>query len=207
MSDRPRPPAELVEYQGRPEFLPAPALIDWARAMFIDPYGALANEEHLHLIPACIGALWTNAPAKSKGRTIAGTAEMFAPRGQAWVKARQETQMQAWFGAVPDFVITLSAPYANEVDDWTFCALVEHELLHCAQAIDEYGTPKFRKSDGRPVYAVRGHDVEEFVSVVRRYGPDAAANVRAMTDAAKAGPTVAPADLTRACGTCIRLVA
>ncbi|WP_267902481.1 putative metallopeptidase [Sinorhizobium meliloti] len=41
-----------------------------------------------------------------------------------------------------------------------------------------------------PVFTVRGHDVEEFVGVVRRYGADAA-GVRAIVDAANRPPEIA----------------
>jgi putative metallopeptidase len=68
---------------------------------------------------------------------------------------------------------------------------------------DAFGAPKFRKSTGMPAFTLRCHDVEEFVSVVRRYGA-AAAGVQAMIDAAAAGPTIAQADIDFACGNCTR---
>jgi len=51
---------------------------------------------------------------------------------------------------------------------------------------DAFGAPKFKKSTGLPSFTLRGHDVEEFVGVVRRYGA-AAAGVQAMIDAAAEG--------------------
>lgn len=56
-------------------------------------------------------------------------------------------------------------------------------------------------SSGRPVFVIRGHDVEEFVGVVRRYGADAA-GVRAMVDAANQKPEIARVQIAHACGTC-----
>jgi len=55
---------------------------------------------------------------------------------------------------------------------------LEHELYHIVQSVDEFGAPKFNRDTGMPTLTLRGHDVEEFVGVVRRYG-------------------------ARACGTCI----
>lgn len=48
---------------------------------------------------------------------------------------------------------------------------------------------------------MRGHDVEEFVGVVRRYGARAA-GVQAMVDAASAGPQIAAVKIAQAYGTC-----
>lgn len=104
---------------------------------------------------------------------------------------------------VPDFIITIDAAWWLQASDAEACALVEHELYHCAQDRDEYGAPKFNKQTGRPVFAMRGHDVEEFIGVVRRYGADAA-GIRALIEAAEAGPEIAAASIAQCCGTCLR---
>ena len=65
--------------------------------------------------------------------------------------------------------------------------------------------PKFSKQTGRPVFAIRGHDVEEFVGVVERYGAEAT-NVQALVRAANKGPSIAQAAIANACGNCLRLV-
>ena len=118
-----------------------------------------------------------------------------------WRKARAEQQIREWFGHVPDFILTFDANFMSQADDATFCAVVEHELYHCGPERGEFGEPKFRKS-GRPAFAMRGHDVEEFVGVVRRYGADAA-GVRAMIDAAQRPPEMARASVAELCGTCM----
>jgi hypothetical protein len=84
-----------------------------------------------------------------------------------------EQQMHEWFGRIPKYIITLAADYCEQCNDLEFCALVEHELYHIAQATDDFGAPKFNKETGQPVLKLRGHDVEEFVGVVRRYGASA----------------------------------
>jgi hypothetical protein len=118
-----------------------------------------------------------------------------------WSKARARLQVEQWFGTVPDFIMTLDANYCTQCSDDEFCALVEHELYHMAQERDPFGMPKFSAATGKPVFGMRGHDVEEFIGVVRRYGADAA-HVRALVDAANAGPTVARVHIAQACGTC-----
>lgn len=201
---RPRPPEELLDFRTR--FMPGPELEAWIRETFIEGDGPLVNDDHGHLAGVELGVLWTTAPAKSKGRYIVGTAEIPMFRGKPWVKARQEHQIEEWFGRMPDALLTFSAEYANDVDNATFCALVEHELYHVAHAVGEYG-PRFKRS-GEPILEIRGHDVEEFVDVVRRYGAGAAAGeTAALVAAAREGPTIAEADVLGACGTCIRAVA
>jgi hypothetical protein len=206
--NRPRPPANIASIDNVRDgirFVPAPELADWILATFIEDGAPLQNEEHAHLRDARIGVLWTIVENGRNGRSIVGQAELGSSIGGMgkWTKARAEQQIVEWFGDVPDFVITFYAPYADSCDDATFCALVEHELSHCAQEKDEYGVPRFKKSTGLPAFCMRGHDVEEFISVVRRYGADAA-GVRAMIDAAAEGPTIASADIGFACGTCQR---
>jgi hypothetical protein len=56
-----------------------------------------------------------------------------------------------------------------------------------------------------PVLCMRGHDVEEFVGVVRRYGPSD--DLQRPIDAAKGAPEVAKLNIARACGTCLLRVA
>jgi len=101
---------------------------------------------------------------------------------------------------VPEVVITLAADYCAGCTDTEFCALVEHELYHVAQETDQYGAPKFRR-DGTAALTMRGHDVEEFVGVVRRYG--AGEEVQKLVDAAQRPPEVARLDIARSCGTCL----
>lgn len=207
---RPAPPSDLLGADGaltdRP-FMPAPELEAWARAVFIEEDGILANAEHAHLQHAALGFLWCSEPNARQMNRVVGQAETGAARGGRWQKVRQEQQMVEWFGAVPDFLVTFHADYAAECDDASFCALIEHELYHCGQERDAFGVPKFRSS-GLPAFAIRGHDVEEFVGVVERYGVGAAAGRTAdLVRAANKGPTVASSMIHGACGTCGRLVA
>lgn len=195
---RPMPPVELTALA----FAPAHDLSDWAMRTFIDDTGALSNPSHSHLQQANIGFLWTGVGNSRGGRVILGQAELMPPMAMGkWAKAKAEWQLIEWFGDVPDFLITVAAGYAVSCDDVSFCALVEHELLHCAHAIDDYGQPRFRKNDGSPIFAIRGHDVEEFVDVVARYGAEAT-NVEAMARAANMGPSIGVASVAAACGTC-----
>lgn len=208
ITSRPFPPLDLVGADGLATAAPfraAPELAEWARSTFISSDGSLANPDHEHLAEATLGCLWCALPRASKGNMVVGQAERRALQGNAWARARQEQQFAEWFGVVPDFVLTFHADYAASADDASFCALVEHELYHCGQEKDAYGAPKFRM-DGSPAFTIRGHDVEEFVGVVRRYGIEAT-SVGEMVRAANKGPEIAAASVAHACGTCLRRVA
>jgi hypothetical protein len=182
-------------------FEPANDLLEWIRDTFIADEGDLANPDHAHLAQAEIGVLWTNCDNVKNMRTVIGQAELMPPMAMGkWQRARASQQIEDWFGEMPDFLLTFSAPAAAGMDDASFCALVEHELYHCAQKRDIYGAPKFTQ-DGRPAFAIRGHDVEEFIGVVARYGA-IDPGVSAMVEAASRRPTVALADIQGACGTC-----
>lgn len=207
---RPYPPEDLAtlsEIEMMDRFVPSPDLAEWIEQTFLDEESDMFNADHAHLRDAAIGVLWTNCDNSRNMRSIIGQAELMPPMAMGkWQRARAIQQVEEWFGAMPDFLLTFSAPAAHGMDDASFCALVEHELYHCAQKLDRYGMPAFNKETGAPIFAMRGHDVEEFVGVVARYGADAS-GVTALVNAAKAGPIIGRATIAGACGTCSLKVA
>jgi hypothetical protein len=205
---RPFPPLSLTHLGSEDLFVPAPEVADWALDVFLFDGSLLYNPHHAHLQMATIGVLWTNEENDRQMRPVVGTAELTKPKPMMskWEKSRHRAQLRGWFpnedepGNIPDFLITLYAPYANRIDNPTFCALVEHELYHCAL--------KHITTKGVPVWGIRGHDVEEFVGIVARYGVGAAAgDTVKLVEAARAKPTIAPAHIEGVCGTCLRLAA
>jgi len=201
---RPLPPEEMADVEER--FAPADDLREWIIDTFIAEDGVLANPDHAHLGDAEIGVLWTNVDNSRNMRSVIGQAELMPPMAMGkWQRARAIQQVEEWFGEMPDFLLTFYAPAASTMDDASFCALVEHELYHCGQKRDVHDMPKFGQ-DGRPSFAMRGHDVEEFVGVVARYGATAA-GVEDMVEAANARPMLMRATIAGACGTCLRAVA
>lgn len=200
---RPMPPAGLGEAETEWKcFAPAPEVEAWIRDQILSEDGAIHNPDHKHLVGADLRVLWAADAFVTKGRMVVGTAEQVAFRCSAWQRERQEQQMREWFGSVPTYLITLAASYANQCSDAEWCALVEHEMYHVAHALDEFGQPAFTK-DGEPKISIRGHDVEEFVGVVRRYGvgnPDGA--LAKLARAARNEPEVSRVSVAGACGTC-----
>lgn len=207
---RPLPPDDLGEVQddgSLTHFRPAPEVLAWVKATVLNEAGPLYNEDHAHLRDADLEVIWASSSFQKAQRMIVGTAEEVAMRAGGWQRARMEEPFLRWFGRVPSFLITLAADYCGHCSDAEWCALVEHELYHLAQARDEFGAPRFTKA-GVPVLTIRGHDVEEFVGVVRRYGagrPESA--VSKLVEAANQRPEVGGALITHACGTCQRAAA
>lgn len=200
---RPRPPAHLLENAHEPQFAPSPELRDWAYASFIVEDALAENPDHAHLRSATIGMLWTNVPNSRHGMSIAGQAEFKPPGGTMgkWQRARAEAQLHDWFGENLDFLLTFDARYASICTDAEFCALIEHELYHCGQARDLFGAPKFSPTTGMPIFSMRGHDVEEFLGVARRYGAVTPA-LNAMAFACSSEPEVTGTTIRAACGNC-----
>lgn len=201
---RPMPPTSTMELSNLSEagirLTPAPEVWEWLQTEILADTGSIHNEDHAHLIDADVRIMWASAAFTKKGRTVVGQAEQVAFRAGGWQKARMEQQMLDWFGDVPAYIITLAADYCAQCSDAEFCALVEHELYHIAQATDQYGAPKFTQ-EGSPKLQMRGHDVEEFVGVVRRYG--ASPQVQELVDAANNPAEVGKLNISRACGTCL----
>ena len=202
--DRPRPPASLLELSDLSNFgirlTPAPEVWEWLSAEILADTGSIHNEDHAHLLEADIRLMWASSSFEKQGRRVLGQAEQVMLRAGGWQKARMEQQMHDWFGDVPAFIITLAADYCSQCSDADFCALIEHELYHIAQATDKYGQPAFTE-EGAPKLKLRGHDVEEFVGVVRRYG--ASPQVQELVDAANNPAEVGKLNISRACGTCL----
>nr|BDD43715.1 hypothetical protein 22 [bacterium] len=201
---RPQPSAE---WQARAEatgglLMPAPELQEWIERAVFPADGPLHNPDHTHLVDADLAFLWASSGFQKAGRTVLGQAEQVMFRAGGWQKVRQEQQMIEWFDRVPAFLITLAADYCATCSDAEFCALVEHELYHIGHASDPYGAPAFDK-EGRSKLRIAGHDVEEFVGVVARYGPSA--DVGRLAAAASAAPAVPRLDIARACGCCLKL--
>lgn len=200
---RPYPPVNFIGENWLPytQIIPSSEIGEWVNQNILSEDGRIHNPDHIHLLDADVAFMWASGAFEKKGRYVLGQCEQVMLRAGGWQKARMEQQMHEWFGRIPKFIITLAADYCEQCSDLEFCALVEHELYHIAQATDDYGAPKFNKETGMPVLTLRGHDVEEFVGVVRRYG--ASKDVQEMVDAANRPAEVAHIDVARACGTCM----
>lgn len=201
---RPTPPDTLFgESSWFKPIAPADSVAEWVDETILREGSPLFNPDHTHLTFADIAYLWAATANTKHMRRVVGQCEEVAIRAGGWQRARQEQQFHEWFGRVPQFLITFDAHYARECSDLQWCALVEHELYHVGHRLDDFGQPAFTK-DGLPKIGLRGHDVEEFVGIVRRYGVGGAAGDTAkLIDAAKRAPEIGGVSIAHACGTCI----
>jgi len=201
---RPTPPTESSR-----AIIAAPELAAWAESAFLDPNSRTYNEDHDHLEFARILWRWAFPANVRQGRAVAGTAEIPRPpqTGGAWGRAAYwqqvaEFALAAGIEGDPDFVITIHAPTFAEMSDVEACALVEHELYHCGQELDEFGSPRFRVGSGFPAFAIRGHDIEEFSGVALRYGA-VSEDLRNLASALNSQASrLTAAAISFSCGTC-----
>ncbi|SSF74114.1 putative metallopeptidase [Klebsiella quasipneumoniae] len=202
---RPYPPVNFTGENWLPytRLIPAAEIGEWVNQNILSEDGRIHNPDHAHLLDADVAFMWASGSFAKSGRIVLGQCEQVMMRAGGWQKSRMEQQMHEWFGRIPKFIITLAADYCEQCNDLEFCALVEHELFHIAQKVDEYGAPKFTK-EGLPVLTLRDHDVNEFIGVVERYGAGAPdSNINKMIKAAQSGPTVSAVNIARSCGTCL----
>ncbi len=88
---------------------------------------------------------------------------------EVWGTCRKVSNLNAFLAkdnpdADPFFVITISQPVWEVLDQKSKVALVDHELCHTAAQYDE--------DDEEPAVklSVNPHDVEEFACIIRRHG-------------------------------------
>ena len=105
--------------------------------------------EFIRQSEATILYLSSDKEKKSRGRLVAGECECINPKYK-------------W--AIPcDFTIAVYEPNVITFNDEQMEILLFHELLHVKIDINDDGTEK---------YSVNPHDVEEFRTIIDRYGID-----------------------------------
>lgn len=102
------------------------------------------------------------------GRMVLGQVHM--PKVQGMLKDFFLWMIEELFGRVPDFLVTLDAEYWEVADARQREILIYHELQHAVLKLDADGCPAIDENTGKARWKLAGHDVEEFASVVRRYG-------------------------------------
>ncbi|MCU4389971.1 hypothetical protein KTH73_04415 [Acinetobacter courvalinii] len=208
---RPFPPTELMDKAEEDEAIrlaPAPDLMDWVVKNFLTIGGPLHNSDHDHIAELIhdseefLAFVWASSACIAKKRMVLGQCEKVMFNQGGWRKARQEQQMRDWFGYVPVYLITIDASFCEQASDRDFCALTEHELYHIGVERDpEDGEPIYSDMTGLPKHYLAGHDVEEFVGVVKRWG--ASEDVKRLVEVAKQAPFVNDVNISKCCGTCL----
>lgn len=207
---RPFPQPDFIDQAEEEEairLIPAPDLKKWVVANFLTLGGPLHNPDHDHIAELLhdneefLAFAWASSACVAKKRMVLGQCEKVMFNQGGWKKARQEQQMRDWFGYVPTYLITIDASYCDQATDRDFCALIEHELYHIGIERDQDGEPLYSDMTGLPKHYLAGHDVEEFVGVVKRWGADE--SVKRLLEVAKQAPFVSDVNISKCCGTCL----
>ena len=122
---------------------------------------------HLKDGEAIIAFLMDTEEEVKAGKRILGTAHL--PEVQGRLRGVFRWMTEQLLGYKPDFIITLDNDYWQSADATTRDILVFHELSHCVHKQDRDGEDRYDE-DGRPVFGLVSHDVEEFIATVKRYG-------------------------------------
>lgn len=115
--------------------------------------GPIIAEHHIHLARARILFLFTSATRTTKGQLVLATASKLTARERFFTSGALAGDPEA---DPYDFLILIGQREWSLLTHAERIALVDHELSHC---IDDGG-----------VWAVRGHDVEEFRELIERRG-------------------------------------
>ncbi|KQF88280.1 hypothetical protein APC22_10580, partial [Acinetobacter pittii] len=157
--------------------------------------------ELLHDNEEFLAFAWASQACTVKKQMVLGQCEKVMFNVGGWRKARQEQQMRDWFGFVPVYLITIDASFCEQTSDREFCALIEHELYHIGVERDADGEIIYSDMTGLPKHFLAGHDVEEFIGVVKRWG--ASESVKRLVEVAKNPPFVSDVNISKCCGTCL----
>ncbi|MDV7458245.1 putative metallopeptidase [Acinetobacter baumannii] len=207
---RPFPPTDFMDQAEEEEALrliPAPDLKLWVVANFLTLGGPLHNPDHDHIAEMLhdnegfLAFAWASSAYTRAKRMVLGQCEKVMFQQGGWKKARQEQQMRDWFGFVPVYLITIDASFCEKANDSEFCALLEHELYHIGVERDTDGEIIYSDHNGLPKHYLAGHDVEEFIGVVKRWGAND--SVKRLIEVAKNPPFVSDLDISKCCGNCV----
>lgn len=171
------------------KYFPAPVMPCEGLPDHLNPYSigrriveVMDEHQHLRGDVAQIDWLFRLNPKRKAQRWILGMC--YLPRINSDLNDVFQALLAEKVGRNPDFLIVLSWDYWRDATAAQREILCFHELMHCSQEQDIYGTPKFTV-DGTPKWAIKGHDIEEFDAVMLRYGahsPDAQRFIKSYLD-------------------------
>lgn len=124
--------------------------------------------QHIREHEPQVGFLLREGEYRKNGVRILGTC--YLPGVQGNLRPVFDWMLERTFGFFPEFLIILDAEHWRAATDRDREILMFHEMLHMGIAKDEFGSPKFHRESGEPVWAIRPHDIEEFNEVAARYG-------------------------------------
>lgn len=113
---------------------------------------------HPHLSGARIEYVFTDKVTKRANKEVWGTMRKVSNLA-AYLAGDQQSRQQ---GVTEEFfVMTITEPIWEDLEEDKREALVDHELCHAMLQIDKKGDPKL---------SILPHDLEEFTAIVKRHG-------------------------------------
>lgn len=120
----------------------------------------LIRQHHPHLLKARILWLVSSSKRTREGRVQLGVGKKLSPEAR-FLSSGAESVEDGY-----DYLVTLSAALWRKLDDQAKAALIDHELCHLVRK----QTVNRRTGKVTESWARRGHDLEEFVEIVKRHG-------------------------------------
>ncbi|HET7674631.1 MAG TPA: putative metallopeptidase [Gammaproteobacteria bacterium] len=135
--------------------------------MIYDRLVKLPEFGHLLEGEAVVDFLLSAAPVVQAKKQVLGACHL--PMVQGKLRGVFLWMLERTLDRMPDFLVTLDMEFWAEVDDRQREILVYHEMKHMIHDTDRDGELRFDE-DGNPIWALIGHDIEEFTDTVARYG-------------------------------------
>lgn len=134
-------------------------------------------DHYEHLQECRIAYLVTDEDIRMQGRDKAGFVIMPTAMGQNGKIF--DYVLAEYFGFIdecyevpvaPDVVMVISQDVWEGYNSIQRVCLICHELMHIAHAETKDGEQRYNEEDGRPVFTLLGHDVEEFTAIAAMFG-------------------------------------
>jgi hypothetical protein len=122
----------------------------------------LIDSVHFDLVGVRIEYLFRDKAKSGHGRTIWATASKVGGRNAILASGASDEEQPQDPKSHEFFVLEVAEDIWRWLTEGQRLALVDHELMHMRCDIDE--------ETGKPILSTRGHDLEEFRSIIDRHG-------------------------------------
>lgn len=115
----------------------------------------VVKKHHPDLASINVGYLFRDKAPVSRGRIVMGMCVKVDDRNHVY--------------SGKDVIIEVGRDAWDQLDDELRVVLVDHELSHIGVDLDDKGNP-ILTDNGRPKVFIKPHDIEEFSTILDRYG-------------------------------------
>ena len=130
---------------------------------------------HGHLEAATIGYLFRDDEVRDKETKVVNASahlvsQLISGAGAKYFNRYLKWALQQQLGFLPTFLILIDRNGWKGGDFRWKKFLVDHELEHCIQKVNDDGFPRVNQVTGEPVWGIKPHDLEEFEGAIQRNG-------------------------------------